>query len=106
MLFTSIIVTPSSSTANCSTLHIILSSKSLKNILRIMKVLILILVALISSLKPSHLPQQEVGCATGSGGGIVDEKMGGDAERDARENSAQLGSWLRRGDRTEGDRKE
>ena len=41
--------------------------------------------------------REQVGCASGSGGGKVDDKVGGDDERDARERSPQLGKRLRGG---------
>ncbi|KAI0209946.1 hypothetical protein LSAT2_005383 [Lamellibrachia satsuma] len=48
--------------------------------------------------------REQVGCASGSGGGAVDDKVGEDDERDAKESSPQPG--LRGGDRTKGDEKE
>ena len=41
--------------------------------------------------------REQVGCASGSGGGTVDDKMGEDNERDARESSPQPGRRLRGG---------
>ena len=41
--------------------------------------------------------REEVGCATGPGGGTVDDKVGKDDERDARESSPQPGRRLRGG---------
>ena len=41
--------------------------------------------------------REQVGCASGSGGGIVDDKVGEDDERDARESSPQSGRRLRGG---------
>ena len=41
--------------------------------------------------------REPVGCASGSGGGTVDDKVGEDDERDARESSPQLGKRLRGG---------
>ena len=46
--------------------------------------------------------REQVGCASGSGGGTVDDKVGED-ERNARESSPQPGSWLR-GDKVRGRR--
>ena len=40
---------------------------------------------------------EQVGCASGSGGGTVDDKVGEDDERDARESSPQPGRRLRGG---------
>ena len=40
---------------------------------------------------------EQVGCSSGSGGGTVDDKVGGDDERDARESSPQPGRRLRGG---------
>ena len=39
--------------------------------------------------------REQVGCASGSGGGTVDDKLGEDDERDARESSPQSGRRLR-----------
>ena len=41
--------------------------------------------------------REQVGCASGSGGGTVDDKVGEDDERDARESSTQSGRRLRGG---------
>ena len=41
--------------------------------------------------------REPVGCASGSGGGKVEDKVGEDDERDARESSPQLGKMLRGG---------
>ena len=41
--------------------------------------------------------REQVGCASGSGGGTVDDKVGEDDERDARESSSQPGRRLRGG---------
>ena len=41
--------------------------------------------------------REQVGCASGSGGGTVDDIMGEDNERDARESSPQSGKKLRGG---------
>ena len=41
--------------------------------------------------------REQVGCASGSGGGTVDDKVGEDDERDARESSPQPGRRLRGG---------
>ena len=41
--------------------------------------------------------REQVGCASGSGGGTVDDKVGEDDERDARESSPQSGTRLRGG---------
>ena len=41
--------------------------------------------------------REQVGCASGSGGGTVDDKVWEDDERDARESSPQPGRRLRRG---------
>ena len=41
--------------------------------------------------------REQVGCASGSGGGTVDDKVGEDDERDARESSPQPGRGLRGG---------
>ena len=41
--------------------------------------------------------REQVGCASGSGGGTVDDKVGEDNERDARESSPQPGRRLRGG---------
>ena len=40
--------------------------------------------------------REQVGCASGSGGGTVDDKVREDNERDARESSPQPGRRLRR----------
>ena len=47
--------------------------------------------------------REQVGCASGSGGGTVDDKVGEDDERDARESSPQPGRRLR-GDKVTGRR--
>ena len=39
--------------------------------------------------------REQVGCASGSGGGRVDEQVGEDDERDARESSPKPGRRLR-----------
>ena len=44
--------------------------------------------------------REQVGCASGSGGGTVDNKVGEDNERDARESSPQPGRRLRGGKAT------
>ena len=41
--------------------------------------------------------REQVGCASGSGGGTVDDKVGEGDERDARESSPQPGRRLRGG---------
>ena len=41
--------------------------------------------------------REQMGCASGSGGGTVDDKVGGDDEGDARESSPLFGRRLRRG---------
>ena len=41
--------------------------------------------------------REQVGCVSGSGGGTVDDKVGVDNERDARESSPQPGRRLRGG---------
>ena len=41
--------------------------------------------------------REQVGCASGCGGGTVDDKVGEDDERDARESSPQSGRRLRGG---------
>ena len=41
--------------------------------------------------------REQVGCASGSGGGTVDDKVGEDDERDARVSSPQPGRRLRGG---------
>ena len=41
--------------------------------------------------------REQVGCASASGGGTVDDKVGEDDERDARESSPQPGRRLRGG---------
>ena len=41
--------------------------------------------------------REQVGCASGSGGGTVDDKVGEDDERDARESSPQPGRRMRGG---------
>ena len=41
--------------------------------------------------------REQVGCASGSGGGTVDDKVGEDDERDVRESSPQPGRRLRGG---------
>ena len=41
--------------------------------------------------------REQVGCASGSGGGTLDDKVGEDDERDARESSPQPGRRLREG---------
>ena len=41
--------------------------------------------------------REQVGCASGSGGGTVDDKVGEDDERDARESSPHPGRMLRGG---------
>ena len=41
--------------------------------------------------------REQVGCASGSGGGSVDDKVGEDDEGDARESSPQPGRRLRGG---------
>ena len=41
--------------------------------------------------------REQVGCASGSGGGTVDDKVGEDDEIDARESSPQPGGRLRGG---------
>ena len=41
--------------------------------------------------------REQVGCASGSGGETVDDKVGEDDERDARESSPQPGRRLRGG---------
>ena len=41
--------------------------------------------------------REQVGCASGSGRGTVDDKVWGDDERDARESSPQPGRRLRGG---------
>ena len=41
--------------------------------------------------------REQVGCASGSGGGTVDDKVGEDDERDARKSSPQSGRRLRGG---------
>ena len=41
--------------------------------------------------------REQVGCASGSGQGTVDEKLGEDDEKDARESSPQSGRRLRGG---------
>ena len=48
--------------------------------------------------------REQVGCVSGSGGGTVDDKVGEDDERDARESSPQPGRRLR-GDKVTGHRK-
>ena len=41
--------------------------------------------------------REQVGCASGSGRGTIDDKVGEDDERDARESSPQSGRRLRGG---------
>ena len=72
-----------------ATRNLICSSTKMKELKVELEQLRLLIVAMVG--------REQLGCASGSGGGTVDDKVGEDEERDARESSLQPGRRLRGG---------